>query len=69
MARHWKVARANEPMHYKTAQEQRLHDLALAMTLPWRDGLPQYFWQTASEEQRLSEILAATKCERLPWEN
>ncbi len=63
----WHVER-REPMEFKTEQEQRLTDLALALVIPWKDGFPQVFWQTATEEKRLAEIIEATKSERLPWE-
>lgn len=64
----WQLARYRVPMHYKSAEEQRLHDLALALVIPWRDGFPQYYIDDKNERQRLDEIREATKDERLPWE-
>ena len=63
----WQVERV-ESMQYKTAQEQRLHDLALAMIIPWRDGWPAYYMTEQNEKQRFDEIREATKGERLPWQ-
>jgi hypothetical protein len=46
----------------------RLHELALAMVIPWRDGWPQYWMDESNEDERLLEVLKATKDEKLPWE-
>lgn len=63
----WKVQRECELMEFKTEQEQRLHDLALCMVIPWKDGFPSYWLDDKNEPQRLDEIREATKDERLPW--
>jgi len=63
----WRVERECR-MQFKTAQEQRLHDLALALIIPWPDGFPQYWLNADNEAQRCDEIREATKNERLPWQ-
>jgi hypothetical protein len=63
----WETARKGVPMNYKTAQEQRLHDLALAMMIPWPSGFPQYWLDAENQELRESEIFEATKTLKLPW--
>jgi hypothetical protein len=53
-----------------SADARRLNDLALAMIIPWADGLPQYYLARdgSNMPQRMSEILNATATEKLPWE-
>jgi hypothetical protein len=69
MATKWKVEREGVLMEFKTAQEQRLHDLALCLVIPWPSGFPQCFWETAPMAQRLDEIQWATAREKLPWQS
>jgi hypothetical protein len=56
-------------MRELTDQElDRLHELALALIIPWRDGWPQYYMDANNEHERLLQVLEATKHERLPWQ-
>ena len=64
----WQLARRCVPMQYKDAKDQRLHDLALSLVIPWRDGWPRYWMTDQNEAARLDEVIEATKSERLPWE-
>ena len=46
-----------------------MHDLCLAMIIPWADGVPQFVYENMGGEQGVCEwLLDATTSERLPWE-
>ena len=66
MSRKWINAKRVE-MQFKTAQEQRLHDLALALIIPWADGFPQYWMNADNREHREAQIYQATEKLPLPW--
>jgi hypothetical protein len=68
MARKWKTGRTVEIGI--SAEAQRLNDLALAMVIPWADGLPQYYLARdgSNMAERMAEILDATATERYPWQ-
>jgi hypothetical protein len=58
--------RQRHDVHRVSADDQRLHDLTLALVIPlcW----PNYWLDDTNQKQRAKEILKATERESLPWQ-
>lgn len=63
----WAV-QSDVTVYFETARERRLNDLALAMVIPWLSDWPCYWLNEDNVEQRMDQILEATKEEKLPWQ-